>query len=292
MFVNKNIDGFNMSLNLGDRGISNVLYQKGYREKAFMSILKRTIYEGMVCMDLGANIGFTTLPMLRNVGNSGKVYAIEPDPRSYSLLRTNVGQNNFNDRCEFTKCIISNETVEKEFWLSSQPNLSSVQKTPKSTKKINIQSFTLEDFLKDRNYVNFIKMDVEGHEVKILEGGLEYFKKNRGATNILLEVHPKFYNDENSLADILEKYFQIGFNAKYTVSTPVYQPRLFAEAGYTPVEEVYTDGFKRGIYKDIKNDDLIKFACFENEEPYYRDAQEGHKISKKIVRSFLISREK
>ena len=46
------------------------------------------------------------------------------------------------------------------------------------------------------------KMDIEGHEVKVFEGGLDYFSKNSGNTKFLLEVHPHFYDGENDFEKI------------------------------------------------------------------------------------------
>ncbi len=288
--VNKEIDGFNMMLNLDDGGISGALYHQGYRELAFMQILKETVQPGMTCVDLGANIGFTTLPMLRGVTSAGHVYAIEPDPRSYALLKANIEQNQYTN-CDFTQCIISNETTEKIFWLANAPNLSSVQKTKNSSEEMKIDSFTLEDFLSPREYPNLIKMDVEGHEVKILESGLEYFTKNRGTTHILMEVHPQFYNEDNDFANILQEYIDIGFKPKYVVSTPIYEPDLFREAGYGPTHRINTDGYQRGIYENISSEDFIRFSCYEHEQPFFRNSREGTRVATKIVRSCLFSRE-
>ena len=123
-------------------------------------------------------------------------------------------------------------------------------------------------------------MDVEGHEVKIFEGALDYFTKNEGNTNILVEVHPHLYGENNDFEKILQEFFKIGFNAKYAVATPIPQPNLFRAAGYSPVRTVHTDGFHRGIYKDIKNHHLTKFSCYEHWESG----------SRKIVRSFMIGR--
>ena len=67
-----------MMLNLADGGISHALYSNGIREAAFMAIMNESVTEGMTCIDLGANIGYATLLMLKNVGASGIVYAIEP----------------------------------------------------------------------------------------------------------------------------------------------------------------------------------------------------------------------
>jgi len=277
----KEIEGFQMVLDLNDGGISSVLFHNGTREACFMSIMDEVLAQGMVAIDLGSNIGYTTLHMLRGVGENGFVYAIEPDPHNVKLLKANIQKNHYMRDCEISECAISDSDGEITFWMADKPNISSVQRTAHSTKAIKVPAYSLTSFLSIRKYPNFIKMDVEGHEVKIFEGGLEYFTQHLGRMNFLVEVHPQFYNQENDFSKILEQYFKIGFYPRYVVSTPVPQPKLFAEAGYTPVREVHTDGRVRGIYENISKADFINFACYEHEEG----------TSKKIVRSFLLSRD-
>jgi FkbM family methyltransferase len=278
--VSKQIGPFNMFLDLSSQGISQPLYRDGVREKCFMSILVNEINEGNVCIDLGSNIGYTTLYMCYKAGKTGKVYAIEPDPWNVNMLRRNISENHFDDVCEITECAISDKTEKIQFWQSDKSNLSSVTKTSHSTNSIDVNAYSISDFLQNRQYPNFIKMDIEGHEVKVFEGGLDYFSKNSGPTKILLEVHPQFYNPDNDFAKILKEYFKLGFTNKYVVSTPIPVPRRFKEAGYNPIAQVHTDGFHRGIYGHISDDDLVEFSCYENFE--------GN--SKKIVRSFMIER--
>jgi hypothetical protein len=180
---------------------------------------------------------------------------------------------------------MSNYDGDLSFWQSSRPNCSSVIKTDSSVLEIKVPCYTLNTFLKDRIYPNFIKMDIEGHETQVFEGGLEYFtNNNKGETNILLEVHPQFYGENNNFAKILKKYFEIGFEPKYVISTPTARPRLFVEKNYFPMQEIQTDGYVRGIYNNISKEDLVELACKVHEEPI------GHKISPKIVRSFMIQR--
>ncbi|MDB4337432.1 FkbM family methyltransferase [bacterium] len=280
-WIKKNIDGFNMNLNPYDGGISAALWQHGIREKAFMGLLQNTVTEGMTCLDLGGNIGYTTLYMCRGVGKTGKVYAVEPDPNNIGLLRANIADNGYSEKCEITQCAISSENKTLEFWQADKPNLSSVHQTKHSTGKIEVQAYSIETFFENRDFPNFIKMDVEGHEVSIFQGGLNYFSNNADDhTSILLEVHPHFYSKENDFEEILKSYFEIGFIPRFTVATPVPQPQLFKEAGYSPLTSIWTDGFHRGVYGEISPDDLLRFACRENIEG----------TSKKIVRSFMLSR--
>jgi len=294
MIVKKCVDGFNWVLDISDNGIGSTLYGSitsgrdfSYsRECAFMEVMNQTVKEGMTCIDLGANIGYATMIMLRNSGETGYVYAIEPDEHNMKYLSLNINENGFwsPERCEIVQCLISDHDGTSPFWLARQPNLNSVQKTKHSIKEQQLSCYTLETFCDQRRYPNFIKMDIEGHEVSVFEGGYEYFKKNRGETHILLEVHPSAYGKDNNFQQILEKYFDIGFKCGYIIATPRPQPQLFAELGYDPEKIIQTDGFSRGIYSNIENGDAIKIVCRENLEPW----RGGY--TKKIARSMMISR--
>ena len=277
----KSIDGFRMNLNLRDKGISQALYYQGGRERAFMSILKRTVKPGMTCLDIGANIGYTTLNMLGCTGPEGYVYAVEPDPHNLELLEANISANGFNKNCEIIEGVVSDQTKEIDFWLADRPNISSVEKTERSISKIRVRAFDFSELMSERKFPEFIKMDVEGHEVRIFQSAYKYFIKNLGPTNILVEVHPSFYSQSNDFAAILKKFFRLGFSARYIISTPFAQPKPFREAGYEPEEIVETDGYQRGIYQGIAEEDVIRLACYEQKEG----------ISNKIVRAMLISRD-
>jgi len=288
MIYQKKVDGFSWILDIEDGGIAIVLYSantegKNFnfaREKVFMDLLDKTIREGMTCIDLGANIGYSTMFMIRNVGLTGKVYAIEPDPHNIKYLNANLAQNNFRDRCEIVRCVISDKDGLSDFWFSNKPNLNSINKTRHSVRKEIVDSMTLKTFCEERKYPNFIKMDIEGYETKVFESGLDYFDKNRGETHILLEVHPREYNEKNDFAAILREYTKIGFNINYMVSTPVSNPRPYSELGYTPIKEMISDGWVRSLYKDVGNEDGIKLAT-----ELFDDISNG-----KVTRSMMVSR--
>ena len=292
--VRKFVDGFSWYLDVLDGGIGATLADgktsgsdfEYCRESVFMQLINTTIKPGMVCIDLGANIGYATMFMLRNSGEKGFVYAIEPDAHNGRILVANIKENDFwnPNRIELSKCVISDTDGESSFWIANKPNLNSVRKTKHSIREEKIPCFSLSSFCENRRYPNFIKMDIEGHEVSVFRGGYEYFKKNRGTTHILLEIHPNFYNKENDFEEMLRKYFDIGFKCSYIVATPVPRPAFFQEKGYEPIEEIKTDGFTRGLYKDISDDDAIQISCRENLEPW------GNGYTKKIARSMMISR--
>ena len=311
MIYRKKVDGFNWILNIADGGIGRRLNSQATpgkncqfaREALFMNLLDTTIKPGMTCIDLGANIGYATMFMIRNSGDTGTVYAIEPDPHNLRMLRINLKENEY--KCEITQCLISDKDGKSEFWIAKHPNLNSVKKTRHSIRREIIDCFTLETFCSTRKYPNFIKMDIEGHEVSVFEGAYNYFKENDGETHILLEVHPQYYDKDNDFAAILEKYYDIGFKIKYLVSTPCKSPAPFIDRGYKPsiigtipggttkFDAVKTDGWTRQLFENVKKEDAIELAC--NLQPNFYEVKTvtgREKRGGKVVRSILVSREK
>lgn len=50
-----------------------------------------------VVVDVGANIGYYTLLLAKQVGHAGRVFAFEPDPVNFDLLQRNVERNGYRN---------------------------------------------------------------------------------------------------------------------------------------------------------------------------------------------------
>ncbi len=66
-----------------------------YEHNELRNLLQR-LQPGDTFIDVGAHIGYLSLPIAKRVGPSGKVIALEPSPTSLELLRRNVALNGFN----------------------------------------------------------------------------------------------------------------------------------------------------------------------------------------------------
>tara|TARA_R100000027_G_scaffold55573_1_gene44718 strand:+ start:207 stop:1088 length:882 start_codon:yes stop_codon:yes gene_type:complete len=286
----KEVDGFKWNLDVNDGGISRVLNSATTegrdfsfaRERIFMNTLDTTIKPGMVCIDLGANIGYATMFMLRNAGPTGYVYAIEPDNHNLDILTKNIKENDYDDPSliETTRCLITDYDGESPFWIANQPNLNSVKKTKHSIRQETIPCFSLSTYCKDRKYPNFIKMDIEGHEVSVFNGAYEYFKKNRGETHFLLEVHAKMYDKDNDFAKTLHKYEEIGFKISKLIATPERDLAPFSRLGYTPDLVMPSDGWIRSLYTGVDNAHAIDICTKLHDDVY----------GGKAVRAIMVSR--
>lgn len=282
--VERNIQGFKMFLRPSDNGLSRILNKRQERgEHCFMWILRQEA-EGDLGLDIGANIGYTTLPICERMN---RVIAIEPDPRTKDLLRMSIEANGFSAKTNICEFAISNKPGKAKMILSKKPNQSSLR--PDQKNKVGEIEVTVHTIDELEILPNFIKMDIEGSEVEALQGGMGCLEKTPKC-KILIEVHPQFFKDD-SFERVLRNLAGMGYTIKYVVSAGVPQPDLFRKNGYEPMKGVpmCMDRFgrhpKRAIYNTLSQDHAIMWSSYSYKQPY------SGGISPKIVRSILLVKE-
>lgn len=92
--------GAEMWLREGDRAVCDQIAQHGTYEPDVLAVIERELLlllprseevrTGITAVDAGAHVGFFTLQMAKLLGRSGRVYAFEPDPENFSILKENV----------------------------------------------------------------------------------------------------------------------------------------------------------------------------------------------------------
>ncbi len=285
------INGFDMLLQKSLRGISGTLFTCGKREPEFMWILESEA-KGKLGIDLGANIGYCTLPLCKRMD---RVIAIEPDKKARNILQKNINLNEkrfTGTRVKIMDVAVSDAVGSYNIYVNKESNLTSMIEPKKGEFSIKkIKCITLDSLGK---LPNFIKMDVEGYEVEVINGALECLKETPHC-KILIEVHPITYSESHSFANVVRKLFDLGYYFKYVVSAGTACPEPIRQKGYTkPIKTFKFGPFKRGIYADIKQDDALDL-CSRTHEHYFVDPTDVHKIPqlvKKAVRSILLVKEK
>jgi FkbM family methyltransferase len=287
-YIEKNVGKYKMRINPKEGGIHGNLLKiakkGGEREPELLHVLRKELKDGMLCMDLGANIGYITLLMADKVGENGMIYAVEPDPSNIELLNMNVKLNNFDNRVKIFDMGISNKLGSMNFFIGKSSNLGGMVKTKNTkNKSIKVKVDTLTNFFKDNNIPDLIKMDIEGHEVEVLEGMYDVVKNQKFSCKIVMELHPLHYSDNHSLEFWLRKFLKCGFKTKYVISAGVVIPDLFKKWGYTPINSFKT---KRGLYDNFSEEHMLEACCHINKQwmPH------KNKYSPKIVRFLMIER--
>ena len=286
--VTKKIGNYMMCLRPNEGGIHSNLMKiskrGGEREPGLLHIMRQELENGMVCMDVGANIGYVTLLMADKIGPDGIVYAIEPDPSNIELLNINMMMNGYSDRVNIFNMGMSNKCGESNFYVGKSSNLGGMAKT-KSTrdKSIKVKVDTITNFCETNKVPGLIKMDIEGHEVEVLEGMCDLIKKKSFPCKIVMELHPVYYSKDHSLEHWMKKFLKYGFKTKYIVSAGVVQPDLFKIWGYDPVKSFKSN---RGLYDSFSDGHMLISCCYENKQWI----PSKNKYSPKIARFVMIER--
>jgi FkbM family methyltransferase len=143
-----------------------------------LRFIREFLQPGNVFWDIGANFGLHTNLAARKVGRKGCVLAIEPDPRNRLPLRLNVLLN-CQGQIRILPLALGESKKQVEFVSCSQGAYSGlkVADVPGSLKKIKVQQSTLDLIAAEQGWrsVDFLKMDAEGAELLILNGGTEFF---------------------------------------------------------------------------------------------------------------------
>lgn len=268
--IERRVYDYRMYLDLYDRGISKTLALVGKRELEHRYILEKELARGMTVMDIGANIGYYVLMESRIIGKTGKVYAIEPSPSNCELLRKNVHLNDCNGIVEIFQAAVSNKTGEAEFFLSDLSNLNTFH--PKlfrgsgksknvSGESIMVKTIDIAGFIQDKQRIDLVRMDIEGHEVEVFESIIKAVKERKFSAKILFETHFNKYDDtHHNMRKQLIELFETGYTPKIMASSDETKAK-FMQKGYLPDKIIKTDFVERGIYSNVKKDDAISFIC-------------------------------
>ena len=188
--VIKQINGINYELDLRQVIDASLFYSSSF-EPEVEDFFIQNVCVGTTVVDIGANTGYHTLHLANLVGEFGKVIAIEPTSWALSRLAKNLSLNsNLASRIEVLPCalgnpvegiILSNNTYQSSYQLNGQ--FTDVEEA------VTIQTLdrALSGLNKDR--ISLIKIDTDGHEVAILEGGKQTIARDRPM--LIIEFTPK-----------------------------------------------------------------------------------------------------
>lgn len=166
-----------------DDVLSKLIYAENF-EWAEKEWLKSFLKPGMICYDLGANIGFYTLLSAYLTFPNGKVISLEPVNKTFERLKANIDINDKISNCvSCYKIAASNSAGELEIFTASKDlhawnSLVAPQNKDEFTKEI-IKTISLDSLFENENLPvpNFIKIDVEGWEENVLIGAKQILTK-------------------------------------------------------------------------------------------------------------------
>ena len=185
-------NGTKMFINQNDHVISKQLAFRYSYEEEEINFLKTKISPGMTVIDIGANIGYHTLLFSKWVKPYGKIFAFEPDPTNFKLLKKNITANQIKNIVSF-KNAVSDKNDKISLFLSEDNsgdhriNDLLIFKNDNMRKKIGTHSVKLDSVFSKSQKIDFIKIDIQGSEIQALNG----------MQNILKNRKNSYFNDDS-----------------------------------------------------------------------------------------------
>lgn len=201
-------NGIKMIVPCGDhRSVPLEMLNFGDYERDELAMVMRLTADHQTILDVGANIGWHSLNFAK-LYPACRVCAFEPIPRTYEVLRQNMLLNAAAN-VEAYNMGFSNksETLEFYFYPEGSGNASSVNLSGRDdVERIRCVVSRLDDFVSQhRLKVDFIKCDVEGAELFVLQGALETVGRDRPIifAEMLRKWAAKFSYHPNEIVQLL-----------------------------------------------------------------------------------------
>jgi len=133
-----------------------------------------------VFYDIGANVGYMAIELLHQLPNTRGVL-FEPQPQLVEALNRSKELNAFQDRCQILECALSNSSGLAYLNRFNHDGHASISNQSQLKEQIKVRSMTLDDAVE--KYLlplpDVIKIDVEGYEGNVLQGGLKTLEAAR-----------------------------------------------------------------------------------------------------------------
>jgi FkbM family methyltransferase len=152
-----------------------LLEQETWFEKE-MIFLRHWLQPGMTVIDIGANLGVYSLPMARLVGPTGQAFAYEPGSETRVLLERSRELNTAVN-LQISASALSDSAREGRLVFGDSSELNALGDSG-SGETVRITSLDSEDAMRGWPSPDFVKIDAEGEEERILAGGRKFFARH------------------------------------------------------------------------------------------------------------------
>jgi FkbM family methyltransferase len=201
-----------------DQFVGRSFKEYGEFSQGEMELFIHFIGTGAIVLDIGANIGAHTVPLAQLVGPTGVVVAFEPQPTLHKILCANLVLNSIPNVLTYAMALgnCDGECIIPDLDYSKPCNFGGIS-IDMTEEGETVPVGMLDGFQLER--VDFIKLDVEGFESKVLEG----------AANTIERCRPIMYieNDRaDKSAELIQRLFDMGYRLWWH-TPPLFSPDNF-----------------------------------------------------------------
>ena len=210
--------GFGLAGRPTESMLNGIIFYRGVFEPVLSGVIDRTVREGDVCVDAGANAGYFTLLFASKVGAAGRVIAIEPVPGNLKRIERNVAHNGFEGRVRVVAQACAAAAGQSVFYVNTRNDMHCRLQLPRKTeadywlmggrgswREITVGTNTLPAILGPQaGDVTFVKLDIEGAEHLVVRDLIAHCKHPR----LIVALEAKAPH----IRETLEPFEQAGFH--------------------------------------------------------------------------------
>lgn len=176
------VDGLRLAVDLLDLRLPEVFAEMTAPARE-LDILRASLRPGGTFLDIGANHGAYAVHLARAVGTAGQVLAFEPQPRLAVLIRRSFDENQIpgGEVIEGACGDVDRDVVLHVPALSGMASLFRESVTAAVVSTITVHQYRLDNVMTGRPIGDTVavKLDAEGAEVGVINGGREFFRAHR-----------------------------------------------------------------------------------------------------------------
>jgi FkbM family methyltransferase len=186
-FIARFDGGTRISISLADHIESQIFWQ-GVQEgdRGEVELLKQLLKPGDVFLDVGANVGVFTLLAAKRL-SEGRVHAFEPSPFHLEKLAANLRLNAFENIEVHPVGLSDSAGISTLFFPPSEDGLTNTGMASQFRHSAlvaweeQVRCVVLDEYVRDAKIkkIDVMKIDVEGAELKVLEGGKSCIAEHR-----------------------------------------------------------------------------------------------------------------
>ena len=181
-----------------------IVDHNAHYEEDQLKVLDKYIPENATILDIGANIGNHTLYwLISSPKNVKKIHCFEPVDTTYQILAKNIEINHLEDRAVTHNIGLCDEETKADIAFYIKSNIGGTKLRP-SKENGRIQLKRLDDIEFNEDKIDFIKIDVEGLEYKVLNG----------ARNLISKHKPLIFVEVANYDNVMKFFKELGYEIK------------------------------------------------------------------------------
>ena len=188
--------------------------------------------------DIGANVGVFTY-LAASHAPDARIIAYEPTPHLASLIERNVERNGWSPRVEVRRAGVSAEPGTMTFYVRANDQESTLESGRTASgdvrERFDVPVVSLDEVFEREGIAPetaLLKIDVEGHEMKLLDGFERTLRRPHGKPKLIMEFLGRAINEGH----IIDRVLGLGLNVSYITSRGLV--RLGSTADFARAQEL------------------------------------------------------